>query len=292
MISIHGDTETGALESILFDDISQIETLAVAGAITVSESKNVDCVLYCIDLSLPIDVDTIKADMKQKCASTLRQPIVLVATNYTNDTTDNYSIFETLVLEDESLNIYSKRLVLSAHPTQENIEALKSELSFFMEEKVWSTYRLPFLQALRSKINQGFAERIDDPLTELKATWKAGSPDFEQFRESCQNICDAHLSAYQTPSMKNIFNQFLLGFVAGMLVTAALSIMLILAANLASLIGLLVVSAVNIKNIGVFATAVGGLSGVGMASSLFRPRVIAKSETELFISNLAPAPGA
>lgn len=294
-ISIYGNTETGALKNTLSNDLSQIATSAMAGTITVSDSKDVDCVMYCIDLSQPIDVSLIKSDIKLKCASESRPPIMLVGVNYIDDTTENYNIFETLVLDDESLNIYSNRLVISATPTHENIRALKGELSDFMEEQAWSTYRFSFLQAIRTQLNDSFSEifseQIDVQLTELKEAWKAGSPDFKKFSENCQSIFNSNLPAYQIPSMKNILTKFMMGLFAGIIFSLALSVMLILAANTASLIGLLVVSSVNVKNLTTIATAAGVLGGVAAAWRLFLPRVVAKFETELFTSNFTAAPG-
>lgn len=261
-----------------------------AAAMIEAETITADYILYCVDLSTPIDLDQLNEKLKNISQTTsaswfkaASQSIILVGTKSDTSDPEFLTAFMTHQFSPEC-NIVTERYITSA-VNQTGVEELKDGLFKQVQNKHWNKA----VTELRSRLQtRGLSDldEINTQLDVLKDGLDNGTANFNDFVENCHRHLSNTLPAYKTPPLKQIITNFayhllwttyaatLVGFTVGFMLG-------VWSGPGAFVTGVLGASAAA-QNMMIASGCVGAMKGVYETQRLFRPLNTAQADIRNF----------
>lgn len=247
-------------------------------------------ILYCVDLSTPIDLDQLNETLQNISQTTsaswfkaASQSIILVGTK--SDTRDQefLTAFMTHPFSPEC-NIVTERYITSAD-NRTGVEDLKDGLFKQVQNKHWNKAVKELQDRLQTR-GLSDLDAINAQLDVLKDGLDNGTANFHDFVANCHQHLSDTLPAYKTPPLKQIITNFayhllwttfaatLMGFTVGFMLG-------VWSGPGAFVTGILGASAAA-QNTMIAAACVGTMKGGYETQRLFRPLNTAQADIRNF----------
>ena len=255
-----------------------------------AETTQADYILYCVDLSNPIDLDDLNVTLKSISQTTsasyfkaASQSIILVGTKSDSSDPTFLDAFKTYKFSTEC-NIVTERYITSVYD-KTGIAELKDGLFNLVQNKHWNKAVAELQSRLQTR-GLSNLDAINQQLDELKTGLDNGNASFDNFVKNCHQRLSETLPAYKTPPLKQVITNFayhllwttfattLVGFTVGFMVG-------VWSGPGAFVTGILGASAAA-QNTMIAAACVGAMKGGYELQRLFRPLNTAQADIRNF----------
>ena len=249
-----------------------------------------DYILYCVDLSTPIDLNQLNEKLKNISKTTsasvfkaASQSIILVGTKSDQSNPELIAAFTTHTFSPEC-NIEPKRYITST-ANNTGVEELKDGFFNLVQNKHWNKSVAELQSRLQTRGLSNLCA-INQQLDELKTGLDNGNASFDNFVKNCHQHLSETLPAYKTPPLKQIITNFayhllwttfaatLVGFTVGFMLG-------VWSGPGAFVTGILGASAAA-QNTMIAAACVGAMKGGYELQRLFRPLNTAQADIRNF----------